>query len=71
MAWRGTSPRARTTVTIGIAIAALLLREARRDMQLVVQDPFSSLNPRQLVKDIVGRPLKVHREASGGALRGS
>jgi oligopeptide/dipeptide ABC transporter ATP-binding protein len=51
----------------------LLKREAwrrfRRNTQVVFQDSFSSLNPRQLVKDIVGRPLKVHREASGSALR--
>ena len=32
------------------------------------QDAFASLNPRHLVKDIVGRPLQVHREASGAAL---
>jgi oligopeptide/dipeptide ABC transporter ATP-binding protein len=44
-------------------------RRYRRNTQVVFQDSFSSLNPRQLVKDIVGRPLKVHREASGGTLR--
>ncbi|MGH2679123.1 MAG: ABC transporter ATP-binding protein [Actinomycetota bacterium] len=43
-------------------------RAYRRNCQVVFQDAFSSLNPRQLVKDIVGRPLKVYREASGGAL---
>jgi oligopeptide/dipeptide ABC transporter ATP-binding protein len=37
----------------------------RRNCQMVFQDAFSSLNPRQLVIDIVGRPLKVHGEASG------
>ena len=35
---------------------------------MVFQDAFSSLNPRQLVVDIVGRPLQVHREASGPEL---
>ena len=40
-------------------------RTYRRNCQMVFQDAFSSLNPRQLVIDIVGRPLKVHREASG------
>jgi oligopeptide/dipeptide ABC transporter ATP-binding protein len=40
----------------------------RRNCQVVFQNNFSSLNPRQMVKDIVGRPLKVHREASGRAL---
>jgi oligopeptide/dipeptide ABC transporter ATP-binding protein len=32
---------------------------------VVFQDSFSSLNPRQLVKDIVGRPLRVYKESSG------
>lgn len=37
----------------------------RRNCQVVFQDAFSSLNPRQLVKDIVGRPLRVYKEAFG------
>lgn len=40
----------------------------RRNCQVVFQDAFASLNPRQLVKEIVGRPLKVHHEASGDQL---
>lgn len=40
----------------------------RRNCQMVFQDSFSSLNPRHLVIDIVGRPLRVHKEASGDAL---
>ena len=40
-------------------------RTYRRNCQVVFQDSFSSLNPRQLVKDIVGRPLRVWNEASG------
>lgn len=43
-------------------------RTYRRNCQFVFQDAFSSLNPRQLVKDIVGRPLKVHKEATGADL---
>jgi oligopeptide/dipeptide ABC transporter ATP-binding protein len=43
-------------------------RSYRRNCQVVFQDAFSSLNPRQLVKDIVGRPLKVYREAVGADL---
>ena len=35
---------------------------------MVFQDAFSSLNPRHLVIDLVGRPLRVHHEASGGEL---
>ncbi len=36
------------------------LRAARADMQLVFQDPFSSLNPRMTVEEIVGEGLKLH-----------
>ena len=36
------------------------LRPMRRQMQIVFQDPFSSLNPRMRAGDIVGEPLKVH-----------
>jgi len=39
------------------------LRPLRRNMPMVFQDPFSSLDPRQTVGDIVGEPLKVHRLA--------
>ena len=37
------------------------LRHLRKQMQIVFQDPFSSLNPRLLVKDILSEPLIVHR----------
>ncbi len=36
------------------------LRPYRRQMQIIFQDPFSSLNPRMSAGDIVGEPLKVH-----------
>src|ERR671923_274180 len=36
------------------------MRAARRDMQMVFQDPFSSLNPRMRVGDIVEEPLIIH-----------
>ena len=39
------------------------LREARRDMQIVFQDPYSSLNPRMRARDIVEEPLVIHRTA--------
>ena len=41
------------------------LRQIRRKMQIVYQDPSSSLNPRMLVKDIVGEPLVVQKLARG------
>ena len=43
-------------------------KDFRRNTQMVFQDSFASLNPRQLVRDIVGRPLQVHREAGGSDL---
>jgi oligopeptide transport system ATP-binding protein len=41
------------------------LRRRRRDMQMIFQDPYGSLNPRMRVGDIVGDPLGVHRIARG------
>ena len=40
------------------------LRRARRDMQIVFQDPYSSLNPRMRVSDIVEEPLVIHKLGS-------
>jgi peptide/nickel transport system ATP-binding protein len=41
----------------------------RKDVQLVFQDPFSSLNPRMRVGDIIGEPLTIHGLAAGSLKR--
>ena len=41
------------------------LRNLRKDIQYIFQDPFSSLNPRLTVGDIIGEPLDIHDIASG------
>jgi oligopeptide transport system ATP-binding protein len=56
----------------GREIAGLSRREMRplrRQMQMVFQDPYASLNPRKRVGQIVGEPLRVQGEASGAELR--
>jgi oligopeptide transport system ATP-binding protein len=39
------------------------LRKLRREIQIILQDPYSSLNPRMTVGDIVGEPFDIHRDA--------
>ncbi|MCL6626011.1 ABC transporter ATP-binding protein [Alicyclobacillus shizuokensis] len=40
------------------------VRRLRREMQIIFQDPFGSLNPRFLVRDIIAEPLRVHERMS-------
>jgi oligopeptide transport system ATP-binding protein len=40
------------------------LREMRRNIQIVLQDPYTSLNPRMTVGDIVGEPFDIHPEVA-------
>jgi oligopeptide transport system ATP-binding protein len=44
-----------------LAMGKTELREIRREMQIVFQDPYASLNPRMKVGDIVGEPLVIHK----------
>jgi len=46
-------------------LAPPALREARRDLQIVFQDPFSAINPRMRVGESIGEPLLVHGIARG------
>ena len=45
------------------------IKHMRKEMQMVFQDPYSSLNPRMTVEDIIGEPLDVHKLYSNKAER--
>jgi ABC-type oligopeptide transport system ATPase subunit len=47
------------------------LRQLRRHMQIIFQDPFSSLDPRMRVEDLVGEPLLIHNGSKGEGARAS
>ncbi|MGA8946355.1 MAG: ATP-binding cassette domain-containing protein, partial [Pseudolabrys sp.] len=50
-------------------LAKAELRPYRRQMQIIFQDPFSSLDPRMSAGDIVAEPLRVHGIVGGAAVR--
>jgi oligopeptide transport system ATP-binding protein len=52
-----------------VGLSRRRLRPLRREMQMIFQDPYASLNPRKRVGQIVGEPLRLQGVASGGELR--
>jgi oligopeptide/dipeptide ABC transporter ATP-binding protein len=52
-----------------LAMGKRELRELRREMQIIFQDPYASLNPRMKVGDIVGEPLVIHKIGTKGERR--
>jgi len=65
-------PTAGSIIFEGREIAGLsrrAMRPLRREMQMVFQDPYASLNPRKRVGQIVGEPLRLQGVAKGGELR--
>jgi oligopeptide transport system ATP-binding protein len=53
-------PTSGEVVFDGVKIDEKNIRDYRKDMQIVFQDPYSSLNPRMTVSDIIGEPLDIH-----------
>ncbi|HMO57537.1 MAG TPA: dipeptide ABC transporter ATP-binding protein [Roseiflexaceae bacterium] len=63
--WFDTPDTGRVNVA---AVDSSQLKKIRRNMQMIFQDPYSSLNPRMMLRDIVGEPLLVHGIAKGTEL---
>jgi len=53
-----------------LALDRAALRARRRDMQIVFQDPYASLDPRQAIGAILAEPLVIHRVGNRAARRG-
>jgi ABC-type glutathione transport system ATPase component len=49
-----------------LSASAAGMRRLRRDMQIIFQDPFGSLDPRMKVKDVLAEPAVIHRAQAGG-----
>jgi oligopeptide transport system ATP-binding protein len=52
-----------------VGLTSRQMRPLRREMQMIFQDPYASLNPRQRVGQIIGEPLRLHGLASGEGLK--
>ncbi len=66
---RSTSGRIKVRGTDVTALDEAAMQPYRRQMQMIFQDPYSSLSPRMSVGNIVGEPLTIHGIASGKALQ--
>jgi oligopeptide transport system ATP-binding protein len=65
-------PTAGTVIFDGTDLVKLKgeqLRQMRRKMQMIFQDPYASLNPRMTVAQLVGEPLMVHNVATGAEIQ--
>ncbi|MFY9560813.1 MAG: ATP-binding cassette domain-containing protein [Terriglobales bacterium] len=52
-----------------LGVSGSELRGLRREMQVIFQDPFGSLDPRFRVEDVIAEPLIIHEKVSGAGLR--
>jgi oligopeptide transport system ATP-binding protein len=52
-----------------LRMRAAAMRRLRREMAIIFQDPFASLDPRQTIEQILGEPLDIHRLARGRVAR--
>ena len=50
------------------ALSPRAMRPKRREVQMVFQDPYASLNPRRRVRDLIAEPLRVHSKLAGAAI---
>ena len=52
-----------------VALKPEEMRQTRRKLQMIFQDPYASLSPRMTVEEIIGEPLMVHNIARGSEIR--
>ena len=66
--YKPTSGRVTFEGTDLIKLKGEQMRQMRRKMQMIFQDPYASLNPRMTVAQLVGEPLMVHNAATGAEI---